>query len=203
MRKLAIALGIAAAVLLGGSLEWKADATPLRSGTSIFRPRRRTIRRSSRPPVVDGGGIARRDYLALWPVAVLVQAVLVRGMSGLSGRQTLSEAASRGGLLLCARAGSGPFCPCQGARNFNNLRFTARGKSSELARPSRLEAGMESVRRRLRHDELTFSAFCLRARRGLAQAARGGDGLLGRGSRGAARAIPRPHERCSEHRAVS
>ena len=29
------------------------------------------------------------------------------------------------------------------------------------------EAGMESVRRRLRHDELAFSSVCLRARSGL------------------------------------
>lgn len=61
----------------------------------------------------------------------------------------------------------------------------------------------KSVRRRLRHDELAFSSFCLRAWSGLAQAARGGDGLLGRRPRGAARAIPGPYERRAEHRAVS
>ena len=33
MRKLAIALGVTAAVLLAGSLSWKADATALSSGT--------------------------------------------------------------------------------------------------------------------------------------------------------------------------
>ena len=33
MRKLAIALGVTAAMLLGGSLTWKADATTLSSGT--------------------------------------------------------------------------------------------------------------------------------------------------------------------------
>jgi hypothetical protein len=33
MRKLAIALGVTAAVLLAGSLSWKADATTLSSGT--------------------------------------------------------------------------------------------------------------------------------------------------------------------------
>jgi hypothetical protein len=33
MRKLAIALGVSAAMLLAGGVAWKADATPWRSGT--------------------------------------------------------------------------------------------------------------------------------------------------------------------------
>jgi hypothetical protein len=33
MRKLAIALGVTAALLLGGGVAWKADATTWRSGT--------------------------------------------------------------------------------------------------------------------------------------------------------------------------
>jgi hypothetical protein len=57
--------------------------------------------------------------------------------------------------------------------------------------------------KRLRHDELTFSSVCLRTRCGLAQAARSGYGLLGRGSCGATRAIPRAYERCAEYRLVS
>ena len=37
---------------------------------------------------------------------------------------------------------------------------------------------------------------------GLAQAARGGDGLLGRGAGRAARAVPHEHERRFEYRAL-
>jgi hypothetical protein len=33
MRKLAIALGVAAAMVFAGGLAWKADATPLKTGT--------------------------------------------------------------------------------------------------------------------------------------------------------------------------
>jgi len=56
--------------------------------------------------------------------------------------------------------------------------------------------------KRLRHDELTFPSVCLRTRCGLAQTAWSCYGLLGRGSRGAARPIPRAYERCIEHRSV-
>ena len=204
MRKLAIALGVAAAVLFAGGVAWKADAMTWRSGTSISRLRQRTIRRSRRPLVMDGAGTAHRDS----------PGVVARGGAGAGlakfmrherplGPPTLLEAASRGGLLLCEGVGTSAVLPCHGARNFNTLRFTARVRITETRAAGKTEAGMESVRRRLRHDELAFSSVCLRARSGLAQAARGGDGLLGRRSRGAARAIPRPYERRSEHRAVS
>ena len=74
MRKLAIALGVTAAMLLAGSCAWKADATTLSSGT-VNLPRARTTRRS-RKRVATGRPV--RPWLAprLRSGALLVRALL-------------------------------------------------------------------------------------------------------------------------------
>ena len=163
----------------------------------------KTILPLRRPPVTAGDRIALRDVIGLRSVTVLVRALLsalaFKRPCAASHWRPPREAAScfargsaRAPFFLAMAPGIS--IPCE-------LRLACESPKTRAA--GKTEAGMESVRRRLRHDELAFSSVCLRARSGLAQATRGGDGLLGRRSRGAARAIPRPYERRFEHRAVS
>jgi hypothetical protein len=153
-----------------------------------------------------GDAIARRDIRggAARTNASAGPATRTTSFSGASVRQVF-EAASRGGLLLFGAAATWlagfVLATAPEISITCGLRLGANHRDSRDRKD--WKPAWKSVRRRLRHDELAFSSFCLRAWSGLAQAAWGGDGLLGRRPRGAARAIPGPYERRAEHRAVS
>jgi hypothetical protein len=77
MRKLAIAVGVSAALLFAGGVAWKADATTWRTGTlnlphrseGLFADREDRLHRLG-PPLPAG------IPLVLWPRPMLMQALL-------------------------------------------------------------------------------------------------------------------------------
>ena len=134
---------------------------------------------------MDGPDTARRIAA---PAAA--GACAARVMNGADKRRFTKsiEAAELGGLdFLRSRE---PVFTLVSVGNFNTLHVVIRSswRSNIDGKGKRLPL------KRLRHDELTFSSVCLRTRCGLAQAARSGYGLLGRGSCGATRAISRAYE---------
>lgn len=76
MRKLAIALGVTAAVLLAGSLSWKADATTLSSGTLNLPSAAKNYSPVEEGRVLSRGPVRPRLAQGLRPSALLVRALL-------------------------------------------------------------------------------------------------------------------------------
>ena len=79
MRKLAIALGLSAAVLLAGGIAWKADATTWRSGTLNLPGVAKNYSPIEKAACFGWGRHCPPGFhLALRTVALRVQALLVR-----------------------------------------------------------------------------------------------------------------------------
>ena len=77
MRKLAIALGLSAAVLLAGGIAWMADATTWRSGTLNLHDAAKNYSPVEQAGCWGWGRCPPGFPLALRTVALLVQALLV------------------------------------------------------------------------------------------------------------------------------
>jgi hypothetical protein len=76
MRKLAIALGVSAAMLVAGGIAWKADATTWRSGTLTLPWGHQELLVDRAGRLLRVGTVPARLQMALRPIQVLVQALL-------------------------------------------------------------------------------------------------------------------------------
>jgi hypothetical protein len=76
MRKLAIALGVSAAMLVAGGIAWKADATTWRSGTLTLPGVTKNYSPIEQVGCYGVGTVPARLQMALRPIQVLVQALL-------------------------------------------------------------------------------------------------------------------------------
>ena len=74
MRKLAVALGVVAAVLFAGGIAWKANATTWRSGTLNLPSAAKNYREDGLWWM--GAALPAGIHLVLWPIPVLVQTLL-------------------------------------------------------------------------------------------------------------------------------
>jgi len=137
MRKLALALGVSAAVLFAGGIAWKADATTWRSGTLNLPSAAKNYSPIEKTACGGWGGTARRDTpgVAAHIGAGAGLASLTRGRRA-TARDIHSRPPRVGGLVFSLGIGEKmdrTTFLLASARDFNNLRFTVRSESTRFA----------------------------------------------------------------------